>query len=248
MNRTQLVSVLVAALFGSYALAVALIGGFDVVNGMERTQVAEQVPVNDDVFVPVAVRDIPVWTKFTKDNTSDYFVLKRFSHAAVPANAVLTLEDLVGRWVVREIHQGAAVGPYDTNSNSSIDPPEGTEVVTIHVAADPSAVGFILPGYKVTAAVAKQSESKGKEVILPMANDILILSVAGGGTPADRVNVMVALTQKQRDLLAPALEDGVTLRIILPRHDEGMGYETEGELVLKPARSVEEVRAFLAAE
>lgn len=198
------------------------------------------------VAVPVATKDIPVWTKFTKDNVKEYFVFRQYSRKSVPSNAVLDLEELNDKWTTRPIDQGEVVRTNHVYSRSSIDPPEGTEAITIHVAANPAEVGFILPGFGVMVAVTKKSESKGKEMILPMAPYALILAIDCGDTPEDRVRVTIALTPEQRDVLAPALEAGAILRLQFPRHDEGLGYETENEVVLKATRSAEDVRAFLA--
>lgn len=253
MNRTQLVSVLVAALLGSYALAVALIGGFGVVNEVERTQAAEhkkQEAVNADavVFVPVAAKHIPIGMKVTKEQVNEFYVRRPFPSAAVPPSTVLTLDELADKRTMRTIRQGEMVMASDVNGKDHLDPPDGTVLMTVRVAATPAMAGFTLPGYKVMVEAIRVSETRQKEIVCPLFGDVLILAV---DTPANGGNdliVSLAVPEDKVEMLTYVVDYGADIRLRLPQCGEGLRRESDTQVILAQALSEEQVRAFLADE
>lgn len=198
------------------------------------------------VAVPVATKDIPVWTKFTKDNVSEYFAFRQYSRKSVPSNAVLDLEELCDKWTWRIISQGETVQPSDLNAKKSIELPDGMVLMSIPLTLEPSAGGFMLPGYKVMVIATRKSEKRQKEIVFPVLEDALILSVDVNARAGTEHVVSFAVPEKQVDLLVQVLESGATVSIKLPGCDEGWrARETAREIFLAAPRTSDEVRAAL---
>jgi Flp pilus assembly protein CpaB len=250
MTRTQLASLLVAALLGSYALAVALIGGFGVVHEVESARTDEQAKqeaANADagVFVPVAAKQIPIGQKITKAEVNDWYFRRPFPKSAVPPNTVLTLEELGGKRAMRTIRQGEMVMATDVNGKDHLDPPDGTVLMTVRVAATPAMTGFTLPGYKVMVEATKVSEKRQKEIVLPLIVDVLILAVDTPAIGGNDLIVSLAVPDDKVEMLTYVVDYGADIRLRLPQCGEGLRRETDTQAFFAQPLSVGELRAIL---
>lgn len=200
------------------------------------------------VPVPVAAHHIPVGSKLTTGYVNDYFVFKRFPQEAVPPDVIHTLDDLVGKRATRSLRAGELVRTDDVTAKEYIiDPPDGTEAVSLRIVLTQSATGFTLPGYKVMLMATKRSEKKGKEVVFPVVYDALIL----GADPTDtqgEVTLKVALTPEQTEMVELAVDGGATIQINLPQCGGWLARESDTHVFHLVPKSVEDVRAFLAGD
>lgn len=242
MKRTLLGAMIVGVLATIAGFVAGLMAGEPTTERVER--ISRKAP--ELVAVPVTVQDIPLGTVISNENVSDYFALKHFPRYTVPPGSVKTLDELAGKRTQRRLRFDGVVNDQDVGH--ILELPFGTAESGIRIATTRAESGFALPGYKVTVCATKWSEKKQKEVFLPVAFDALILAVDYEDTPAEGAIVSIAATPEQSELLRTALEGGAALRIGLQRADEGLPYETDTTVFLAPAKSAEELLAFLSGE
>lgn len=233
---------------GVVVLAFAFIAVAGALNKLAREQAKQDERRANFPLVPVAAKDIPIGTKIRLEEANDLFVYRHFPKDAVPPNAVLTLEDLTGKRTMRTIRQGELVQAMDVDGRDHMAPPGDALLMTVPVAASQRESGFLLPGCKVIVLAAKKSEAKGKEVVIPLLIDALILGVDESKPGVDQFQVSFAVTPEQSLWLAAAVDRGATIRVELPVHSDRASHETDTRIVLPLAQSLDDLRAFLENE
>ncbi len=199
----------------------------------------------DMVKVPVASTDIPIGTRFTKADLDKFFTLKDYSKDTVPPGAIMDVEKLDGKRILRQIRKDNLVDERDVNATGFIEPPAGTVLMATPINLDQAAAGFAIPGTRAVVMAIKRSAKKNKEFVFPLLIDTLVLAVntnlgapavSGGNgekTEATAVGfqqvsmISFAVTPAEAQLLSMAAQGGATLRLGLP----SMGEEARAKVI-----------------
>jgi len=244
MTRTLLGAVVVGAVSAVAGVVAGLTVGQPQSERVERVWKAPPTLV----AVPLVLTDIPVGTKITAENARELFELRQVPKAEVPPDALLKVEDLIDRRAMRTLHPGEVVNASDLHRKFNCVWTDGDVLMTVPVTISPREVGFQRPGYKVVVVVTKRSEAKGKEVVLPLIVDALILEAEPQKPGVDERQVSFAVTPEQSLWLAAAVESRATIRVELPVNSDRASYETDTRIVLPLAQSLDDVRAFSERE
>ncbi len=247
MTRTLLGAVVV----GTVSAVAGVVAGLTVGESQpERVERVWKAPLTL-VAVPFVLTDIPVGTKITAENIHEFCEFRQVPKSDVPPDAALFLADISSSqaWrIMRTLRQGEVVSESDLGDGIICELPDGTNSMTVPVTISPREVGFQLPGYKVVVVATKKSEAKGKEVVLPLLMDALILEVEPVKPGVDERQLLFAVTPEQSLWLSAAVESGATIRVELPVHSDRASYETDTRIVLPLAQSLDDLRAFLEHE
>jgi len=129
-----------------------------------------------------------------------------------------------------------------------IEPPAGTVPMTVRVTPPAGVSERHLIGSKAVLLVSKKSEKLKKDVVMPVVSGALVLSVESSASATGEMTVSIAVPEEQTIQLLEAMESGVSLQIKLPGCGGWSAHETDTAVFLAPAKSTEELLAFLASE
>jgi pilus assembly protein CpaB len=183
--------------------------------------------VIETVDIPVAANELAIGTRFTKENYTKAYKLKAFPKDALPAEYLMSPEELIGKRLSRSLRLDDVFNPKDLSSNMPIQPPPGYNMMTMHCTAERGVAGFAGPGSKVDilASVLMKSQ-ENKAIVFPIMIDMLVLAIdttttlGDGAVAVPTVNmVSLAVTPEQARILHASMNRGADLRLIL-RHPE----------------------------
>jgi pilus assembly protein CpaB len=184
-------------------------------------------PAIEMVDIAVASSELPIGSRFTKDNYTKAFKLKSFPKDNLPAEYLVSPEELIGKRLTRSLRLDDVYNPKDLSSNNPIAPPPGYNMMTMHCTPERGVAGFAGPGSKVDILASVTMKSQGnKSVVFPIMVDMLVLaidtttSLGDGAVAVPTVNmVSLAVTPEQAKILHGANTRGADLRLVL-RHPE----------------------------
>ena len=199
----------------------------------------------ETVKVPVATTDIAIGTRFTKADLEKFFTLKDFSKDTVPPGAIIDVEKLDGKRILRQIRKDNLIDERDVNATGFIEPPPGTVLMTTPISIDQAAAGFAIPGTRTVVMASKRSAKKNKEFVFPLLIDAMVLAVntnlgapqvnSGSGDRTDATAagfqqvsmISFAVTPTEAKMLTMAAQGGTSLRLGLP----SMGEEARSKVI-----------------
>jgi hypothetical protein len=149
-------------------------------------------------------------------------------------------------WLL-DVHRNSGSRHIITDSNPPVQP-AGTVPMTVRITPDAATGKLNLPGYKAVLLVSKKSEKLQKDVVMPVVTDALVLSVEPSGSAPGELLVSFAVPEDQTELLLYAMESGTGLQIKLQGCGGWSAHETDTAVFLAPAKSSEELLAFLSDE
>lgn len=205
-------------------------------------------PVIEYVDIPVASSELPISTRFTKENYTKAYKLKPFPKDNLPPEYLTNPEELIGKRLTRSLRVDDVFNPKDLTSNMPIAPPPGYNMMTIGCTAERGVAGFAGPGSRVDILASVVMKSQGGRIrVFPIMTDMLVLAIdtttnlADGAVAVANVNmVSLAVTPDQAAILHAANSRNADLRLVL-RHPDNPP-------VWKDKPDVAEIWAILADE
>jgi Flp pilus assembly protein CpaB len=178
-------------------------------------------PKIEMVKVAVAGKDLTTGTMVTKDNVAKLFKLDDRPKTGLPKEFLVSLDDLVGKRLVRALRADDVVNPADVRAGSAVIFEENKHIMSLPMTAPKAAGGYVGPGSRVDVLASLNDGDSHK--VFTLLTDMHVLAVNGQQdlNKQDRFHdmnmVSFAVDQDQALLIALAKQRNCSLELLL-RH------------------------------